>query len=129
MLKESVFLVIDDNSIDRMIALSMLKKCLDGPETHMVESSEEAIEWLKTNQESRVKPLIILLDMYMPGVDGFGFLDEYELLPDHLKSNTDIFMLSSAQDDDRTRITKQYNYVKGILEKPLNIDNLEEAIQ
>ena len=126
--EDYTYLIIDDNSVDRMISQTMLQKYLDSPEVHEVSNSKDGIEWIKANHSQLKTPLIILLDMYMPGIDGFGFLELYHALDEEFKIDTSIFMLSSAQEDDQMTIINKYSSLSGILEKPINIDDLKAAI-
>jgi len=126
--EERVFLVIDDNTIDQLIAKTLLMKCLDASESHGALSGVDGIEWIKHNRLQLNKQLIILLDMQMPVLDGFGFLDLYGELSEELKADTEILMLSSTADNDRAKAARNHKYVKALLSKPLNIEELKEVI-
>jgi len=125
----SFYLVVDDNPTDRTIASILLKKCLNNPEVHLEEDSDNAIEWIRENRSSISKKLVILLDMLMPNVDGFGFLEAYDRLDETSKSRSEIIMLSSMDEvSDFTFKAKNHPLVKCVLPKPLNIDVLKEVV-
>ena len=65
-------------------------------------------------------PDYIFLDIRMPEMDGFGFLEEYLLLPNALKEHCIIFMLTSSGDQKDVEKAAQYSYVKKFLRKPLD---------
>ena len=129
MSEQSAFLIIDDNSIDRMISNTLLKKCLDNPEVYAKENVGDALNWLKSERINLDRKLIILLDMRMPDVDGFGFLEEYEKLDSSITANNDIIMLSAMDESsEQTQKAKLNPIVKAVLDKPLDVDALSQVI-
>ena len=67
-LKRGVILVAEDDSFLRNMLCEKLKR--DGFEVHEAINGKEALDFLKTN-----KPMLMLLDLIMPGVDGFQVLE------------------------------------------------------
>ena len=119
---ERLLLVDDDtafNFLNRIVLNSSgidceINACLDGM---------AALEYV-TNCE--LCPDIILLDINMPIMDGFEFLDEFEKRSKCTK--TKVFMLTSSnQDEDRDGAFK-YSCVKGYFDKPLTEQNVAEII-
>src|SRR6185295_7058648 len=81
-------MVIDDNEIDRYIAERYIKKYGFADEVILKESAKQALQYLKANQHRPEElPNLIFLDIRMPEIDGFGFLEQYRELPESLKSN------------------------------------------
>ncbi|MGB4973973.1 MAG: response regulator, partial [Cyclobacteriaceae bacterium] len=73
-----------------------------------------------------VLPDVIFLDIDMPLMDGFQFLDEFEKLTSNTKKSCKIVMLTSSinpQDFDRS---KKYSNVKLYLNKPLSHDSIQK---
>lgn len=84
------FLVIEDNQIDQFIATQLFKKKLDVTEINIANNGKEGLKWVCDNRKNIIKPLIILLDIQMPIMNGSQFLLEYEKLEDDLKTETQI---------------------------------------
>ena len=116
------FLVIEDNIIDQIITSHILKKTLTASEINIVNNGKEAINWLKTYKNTLNQALIILSDIEMPVMDGFRFLSKYDKLSDELKSETQIFMLSSTLCNEKIKKGKCNQYVKDVFSKPLPIE-------
>lgn len=121
-------LIIDDNTIDQIVTKQLLKKTLGITEISTANNGKQGIQWLRNNKRSFEESLIILLDAKMPEMDGFEFLSEYEILPEELKKETQIFMLSSTLDPNDITRAKSNKYVKRLLSKPLPIKEFSEII-
>ncbi|WP_136669243.1 response regulator [Flavobacterium sp. H122] len=122
------FLLIEDNSIDQLITSKLINRITGTHEINIVENGREAIKWISYNRIDFDKSLIILLDINMPEMNGFQFLNEFESLPENLKKETQIFMLSSTLNNDDIEKIKNSARVKTLLEKPLSIQKLEQFI-
>ena len=119
-------MIIDDNQVDRYIAESYIKKYNFAGEIVLKDSAKSALEYLeslKNNPDDL--PQLIFLDIRMPVLDGFGFLEEYESLPETIKVNCIIMMLSTSLDPEDHEKAKNNKYVNRFLNKPLNREKLE----
>ena len=70
---------------------------------------------------------MILLDLNMPILDGWQFLDEFIHLP--LKKEISIFIVTSSIDPSDIEMAKNYKMVKSYIMKPITAQKLEEATQ
>jgi len=122
------FLVIDDNEIDRLVTGRLLKIHLKTVNVHYATTGRDGIEWLKANNESVDYMLFILLDIRMPGMDGFKFLEAIEKLDNRLKKNINVFMLSSTLNRDELKRAMCSKYVKRLFIKPLPVKELVDFI-
>jgi len=121
-------LLIDDNVIDQIVTIQLLKKKLNLTEICTVNNGEEGIEWLLNYKKDIEKSLIILLDIKMPEMDGFEFLTKFDTLSDEIKKETLIFMLSSTLDPNDIIRAQNNKYVKTLLSKPLSCKEFSSLI-
>lgn len=85
-----------------------------------------ALDILKENCNDPQKlPDVILLDLNMPILDGWQFLDEFILLP--LKKDISIFIVTSSIDPSDIEMAKKYDMVKSYIMKPITAKKLEAA--
>lgn len=117
------FLLIEDNLIDQLVIKQLFKKLLQIDEIVIANNGKEGIEWIIDNK--RKQSLIILLDIQMPIMDGFEFLNEYSKLKNELKKDTQIYILSSTLDPDEIDRINGNNYITGFLNKPFPIEEFK----
>ena len=87
----------------------------------------EGIEYLK-NLRKKDLPDYILLDLYMPEMDGFEFLKMFDKMKS-LKKSIEVFVCTSSKSkEDRDKVMK-YHFVNAYLEKPLSSEFLELLIK
>lgn len=106
-------MIIDDNNIDIYITSRMITKNIFGKEVIECFSAEEALQYLKANENNIPElPEIILVDIYMPLMSGFEFMVEYDKLAPTLKNYCRAFILSSSIDElDMVRAENDKNVV------------------
>jgi CheY-like chemotaxis protein len=125
-------MLIDDNEIDNLINQKMIEAS-DICENIFVHSGAKgAIEFLKNIEKLAKGPLdlylpeVIFLDIDMPLMDGFQFLDEFEKLSDVIKTNCKVVMLTSSLNPQDMNKAKKNKFVLKYLNKPLTQENLKK---
>ena len=128
--KYRTVMLIDDNEIDNLINQKMIEAAAIAENIYTHTGAKSAIEFLRNMEKldvaSEVLPDVIFLDIDMPLMDGFQFLDEFEKLSANTKKSCKIVMLTSSinpQDFDRS---KKYSNVKLYLNKPLSHDSIQK---
>jgi CheY-like chemotaxis protein len=118
-------MIIDDSEIDLLVNESVLKFAGFTGNIVAKQSAAEALKYLNENSglTNRI-PDIIFLDIRMPDMNGFGFLEEYCKLPRAITQKSKVIMLTSSLDDNDMRNAKNNKYVIDYLVKPLT----EEAL-
>ena len=116
-------LVIDDNPIDNEIAQRIFKRKRLSKRVFSASDGREAISLLnkqRTGDETFLCPELILLDLNMPVMDGFEFLEQYKELAKRPKFSSSVVMIlsSSENEKDKERV-KRYPFVKDFIVKPL----------
>lgn len=121
MLTGKNIMLIDDDEVNNMINTILIGKfCNANVQTYTRGSL--ALDWLKSGSTPDDFPQILLLDVNMPAMDGWDFLEEFQKLPVSVTSSCQIFLLSSSVDHDDVARSKTYGMVKGFFSKPLTIE-------
>ena len=118
------YILIDDDPIINLVHKKVIiKNDLEAEVTDFI-SGKKALDYLKNSNDTEKN--IILLDINMPEMNGFEFLDA---LLKHKGINCDqfnIFILTSSLNNKDKEQATQYPILKGYLEKPLDISNLQK---
>ncbi len=119
-------MLVDDNEIDNIINEKIIEANSFADRILVFQTGQEALEFLEANQnDEKNLPEIVFLDINMPIMDGFQFLEDFEKFSEIVLDKCKIIMLSSSispKDIDRAASSK---YVKKYLNKPLNARYLE----
>ena len=113
--KKLNFLLIDDDDIFNFLSQRVLKSCGITDTITTFSNAKEALVYLAESKKNSTD--IILLDIRMPEMDGFEFLEKFTMLN---FLNIDIFMLTSSLDKRDRERALTYSSVKGFYSKPLN---------
>lgn len=115
-------MLIDDNQSTNFIHSIILKSILSPEQIIVHDMAEDALNYLKENN----KPEIIFLDINMPGMDGWEFLEEYEKSQLSQDGSIIIVMLTTSLNPDDEKRIQNYRSVKGFENKPLTTEKLKE---
>ena len=122
----SIVGIVEDNPIDIFINTKVIEQTNLCDELVTYNSAREALASLANNQASQTpNPELILLDIRMPDMDGFDFLDAFMKLPDAVQQNCKIIMLSSSIDDADESKARSYPAVCDFVCKPLTREKIE----
>jgi CheY-like chemotaxis protein len=122
-------MVVDDNETDRYIAEMMISRNNFARTVVVADCAREALTYLEQNLGKPGNlPQIIFLDINMPELNGFDFLERYDAFPDDLKKNCRIVMLTSSLDGKDHALANKDPHVAMFLNKPLNREKLEKVL-
>ena len=117
-------LLVDDNPIDNFVSRKMVEKSGIANEIFTLTSAMEALDYLRAHQPHQL-PDVIFLDINMPIMSGFDFLEEFIKLDPAIQAHCRIFVLSSSTDSlDRER-ANQNPFVQKMITKPLEFNFLQ----
>ena len=119
-------MIIDDSEIDRYIGRQIIKISFFAEEVVMEDSARDALATLGSMTQADEVPEVILLDISMPEMDGFAFLEKYKELPDVIRNNSGVVMISSTADTNDRYKAANNEYVKYFISKPLDKEKLEK---
>ncbi|PRY11214.1 response regulator receiver domain-containing protein [Pontibacter ummariensis] len=117
--------LIDDDSVNNFVCESMIKSENFAAEVVSFEWAEDALNYLKTSATLPDQfPDLIFLDINMPSMDGWRFIEEFSAMPEKITKDCNLFMLSSAVDRRDVIMAKGHHKVKDFFSKPLSTEIL-----
>lgn len=121
-------MMIDDNEIDNLIHSRLVTELRFGRQVEAFSNGKSAIlhlrELLRGHKQNL--PDIIFVDLHMPIMDGWAFIQEYEKLSIHLYKDIPVYILTCAIYNKEVSKLKSEHIQIGFLPKPLTIEALEE---
>lgn len=119
--------VIDDDKVFHFIIKKLLASNNINVEPRFFENGLQAIEGIKINlQKEEAPPDLILLDINMPILDGWEFLEEFKILKNRLQKEITIYIISSSDNIvDRNRAKDFKDEIKDYFLKPITVDGLK----
>jgi response regulator RpfG family c-di-GMP phosphodiesterase len=124
--RHKTVLLIDDSYIDNLISRKILENNRYAENIIVIDSAHAAVDYLENSIRNRENiPEIIFLDIRMPEMDGFDFLNKLNLL-NIADQEIKIYMLSSSLDPGDLKKVKENHLVERFIGKPLTNEILEE---
>lgn len=119
--------VVDDDKIFHFIIKKLLVSNNINVEPEFFENGLQAIEGIKSKLDKELAPPdLILLDINMPILDGWQFLEEFKMIKARIQKEIYIYIISSSDNTvDRNRANDFKDEIKDYYLKPITIDGLK----
>jgi CheY-like chemotaxis protein len=129
--KLNCVLLVDDDDGTNFINRKIIEKAGIAEYIHTSLNGKEAIDYLSkvSNEGIYPQPDLILLDINMPVMDGWEFVEAYENLKIGQKGKIIIVMLTTSLNPDDKKKADHYNAISDFEFKPLTLKKLEEIIK
>ena len=123
----NTILCIDDDAITLMLSKMVIAKASFSNEIVTAKNGEEALKYFDTIKinNSTDKPQLIFLDLNMPVMGGWEFLDSFSTSDYADYNETKVIILSSTIDPEDLKKSKRYPMVIDFLSKPISKEMLE----
>lgn len=120
--------VIDDDKIYHFLLKNLFRQNNIEATPVFFSNGQDAIDHIKASKNNPAElPELILLDVNMPIMDGWQFLEEYSQMLNVLPKASTIYMISSSNDEqDLTKAKKYSEIVKDYFLKPISKEDLDK---
>jgi len=127
--KLKCILLIDDNPDDNFFHERVIKKNNAAEIVVAKQTGVDALAYLKLEKDDEdLHPELIFLDINMPGMNGWEFLEEYNKLDEKSKSRAIVVMLTTSDNPDDKQKSAMMNIASDFRTKPLTGEMLEEIV-
>jgi response regulator RpfG family c-di-GMP phosphodiesterase len=122
--------IIDDDIVVRILVMKILKNIGYEGKIHQFENGETALNEIiePTFEATNDGFNLVLLDINMPNMDGWGFLDAFTALSDLKKKGHFVTMITSSIDQADKEKAFSYSDVKDFIQKPVSVQLLKEFL-
>lgn len=120
------FIIIDDRELDCYIAEKIIEKTGRSADCKSFYNAKIALDYLKNHHPTRTT--VILLDIMMPVMNGFAFIEEFEAFPQEVKDNYRIVPITTSLNKNDISTMGNYTSVVKVLRKPYTFDELTEIL-
>ena len=124
--KLNTILLVDDDEEDNYFHSIVINKLNIVNQIDVANNGLEALSYLKDGKNSL--PDVIFLDLNMPKMNGWEFLEEYKVLSPEQKAKVLIVILTTSANPDDIRRAKEMEEVSGFSTKPLSAEFLDKLI-
>ena len=111
-------MIVDDNELDSFVLKNILSANGFTSEVVLMPDGGSALDYLKTNNGEKL-PRIIFLDIMMPGMDGFEFLEHFEKLPKEVCDKCRVILISTSESFKDLNRANKNRFVYRFLNKPI----------
>lgn len=125
--KVSSILLIDDNPDDNFLHKYMIEKSGVCDTIYVATDGEKALDFL--NDDNNPVPELIFLDINMPRMNGWEFLEEYKLLSEDKKQSVVVLMLTTSMNPHDKLRADEISDLTGYESKPLNEEKLARILK
>jgi CheY-like chemotaxis protein len=115
--------IIDDDSIFQFTTKVKFEKLELASEVLIFNDGEEILDYIKTTAIEDL-PSILLLDINMPIVDGWDFLELYKKIDKEKRDRMEIHMLSSSINPEDVKKAESNEFVTDYITKPIRDEDL-----
>jgi CheY-like chemotaxis protein len=133
--KLNCILLIEDDKATNFYNKEIIKLAGVANQVEITLNGQEAIDYLtnsgnyQKNGNTYPRPDLIFVDITMPKMDGWEFLEEYQKLPSNQKGEVVIVMLTASINPDDQRRAESIPVVNDYKSKPLTVEGLNEIME
>lgn len=121
------FMLVDDDPTSNLICKLVINQAINPENIHIFLKPENGLDFIESYLKTSEKPIILLLDINMPSMTGWEFLEKFITFDQEKRRKFKIFILSSAI-QDFSKEAERFPFVIDFLSKPLKSAKIKEIV-
>jgi DNA-binding response OmpR family regulator len=121
------FIIIENTELDYVVAGKQIARTVRDANVKTFPSADEAL--IEIAAGGVQGPVVILLDLMMPKINGFQFIESFESLSHEIQENYFIVVLTSVLNQTELDRIRGRKSVKMVLNKPITIEKVESIVE
>jgi CheY-like chemotaxis protein len=118
------YIIVDDDPFNNMLCRMQLEITMGEVDIQTFEIPEEALAFIEGEFCKELKPAVLFLDINMPTITGWEFMEQYEKFSATVKEQISIYLLSSSVDSRDKEKAEHNKFIKGFMSKPLQSEQI-----
>ena len=125
------FMVVDDDSTNNLLCGYAIKRLFSEAKITLFTNPETALGAIEEDygKSTDAMPTILLLDINMPTMTGWDFLDIFRDFDEKVRNQFVIYILSSSVDERDMKKAEANIFVSGFLSKPLSLEGIQSMFK
>lgn len=123
------FIIVDDSELDCFIASKIIKQSGARAGITTFLQAKDTLKHLQNKDVANGETSVVLLDIIMPLMSGFEFLDEFKKLAENVRSSCYIIAITSSMNKKYIGRIPDYEEVKGVIDKPITSEKFELLLE
>lgn len=118
------FICIDDSKLDCFIVEKIIKNLGKCQDVYTFLTGKDGLEYIMNNPPKEGTHTFLVVDIQMPVMNGFKFVEEFEKLDDSITRGYTIWVVGSSINESDLSKVHNFKSIKQFLNKPLTSNNL-----
>lgn len=121
--------MIDDDEPTNFLNKMIIDEASCAENVQVEQSATDALDFLNSTPEQDTGPDLIFLDINMPAMDGWEFLEEYEKLTPDQKARVVVVMLTTSYNPEDEVKARNHSMIAAFRNKPLTTEMLMDVLR
>lgn len=125
------FILVDDVAVNNQLVGRIVQRVLPGASVQQFTDPRQTLAFFADMDLSGAGAgsIVLLLDIYMPRLDAWSFLEEWDAMSSDVKAAVQVWLLSSSISPDDMKRAARHDLVAGCIQKPFTVESVQTIIQ